>query len=288
MKKQDYIDIGIESGLTPSQIESVICRVMGISKEAFFTLKEISSKYIYEVHKAFYDLQNGQPEEYTLETANFYGKDFYVDERVLIPRNDTEVLVRNVLKKINTEMYHPESSIYIDVWTGSWCIPISIVSEMYPLKFSKVYALDISTEALNVTQENIKRHKVSTIETRESDLLHGIFHEEGLRDKSLFITANLPYIKDGDHVNMDSSVIKHEPDVALYGWKETWFELYEKLIKQCFQIKEIYKNPKIHMFIEIWFDQYEHSKKYLEDLGLSFEYFTDSANIARVIHIYDF
>lgn len=288
MKKQEYIDIGIQAWLTPSQIEGVLCRVMGITKEKLFTLKEISSKYIYEIQKAFYDIEHGQPEEYTLETANFYGRDFFVDERVLIPRNDTELLVEEVLKKINLQMYHPESMIYIDVGTGSGCIPASIVLEMHPLKFHKVFALDISPEAIWVARENFSRYSLDQIDLRESNLLHGVFHEETLRGKSLCITANLPYIKNGDHENMDKSVIAHEPNLALYGWEETGFELYEELIKQCFQIKEIYKVPHIHLFIEIGFDQYEHSQKFLQDLWLTFEYFADSANIQRVISIYDF
>ena len=54
------------------------------------------------------------------------------------------------------------------------------------------------------------------------------------------------------------------------------------------QLKEIYKIPMIYMFIEIGFDQYDYSRKYLEDLGLRFEYFTDSANIKRVICIEGF
>lgn len=288
MKKQEYIDIGLELWLTPSQIEWVLCRVMWISKEKFFVLREISSKYIYEVQKTFYDLQNGQPEEYTLETANFYGRDFFIDERVLIPRNDTEVLVEAILKKINTKIYHPESMIYIDVGTGSWCIAASVILEMHPLKFKKIYALDISVDAISVAKENFTRYELENIELKESRLLHWIFHEETLREKPLCLSANLPYIKNGDHKNMDKSVVNHEPDIALYGGEKTGFELYEELIKQCFQLKEIYKIPEIHLFIEIGFDQYDHSKQYLEDLGLSFEYFTDSANIARSIYIYDF
>jgi len=94
MKKQEYIDLGLSSGLSLSQIESVLMRVLQISKEELFKQIDISSRYIYEVQKIFFDLKNGASEEYILETANFYSREFYVDERVLIPRNDTEVLVR--------------------------------------------------------------------------------------------------------------------------------------------------------------------------------------------------
>ncbi len=287
MKKQEYIDIWIKAWLTPSQIEGVLKNVIWISKEELFTLKEISSKYIYEVHKAFYRLQTWEPEEYTLEKANFYGRDFFVDERVLIPRNDTEILVRQVLKKIHLDI-DLKDMVYVDVGTWSACIPITVVLEMHPLKFERAFALDISQDALSVAKENIDSYAPDIIELRESNLLHGIFHEEKLQKKSLCVSANLPYIKKGDYKNMDMSVIKHEPDSALYWGEKTGFELYEELIKQLFQLKEIYKISQIHLFIEIGFDQYEYSKQYLEDLGLSFEYFNDSANIARVIYIHDF
>ena len=58
MKKQEYIDIGLAAGLSPSQIEAVLCRVMNISKEEFFKLSDISSKFIYEVQQVFFKLQS--------------------------------------------------------------------------------------------------------------------------------------------------------------------------------------------------------------------------------------
>lgn len=283
MKKQEYIDIGIGFWLKPSQIESVLCRVLEISKEELFKLSDISSKYIYETQQVFFKLQSWLSEEYTLTQANFYGRDFYVDERVLIPRNDTEILVQTALKKLHEDI-DIKNMIYIDVGTGSWCIPISIVLEMHPLKFDNTIALEISQDAMDVAARNIETHAPWKIELRESDLLSGVFHDETITKKNLCITANLPYIKDGDHENMDTSVVRNEPNRALYGGAKTGFEIYEALIKQCFQMKQVHKLSELHMFIEIGFDQKEHSKKYLEDLWLSFVYFQDSSNIERVIY----
>lgn len=287
MKKQEYIDIGLSAGLSSSQIEAVLCRVMDISREELFKLSEISSRFIYEVQQVFFKLQSGASEEYTLEKANFYGRDFFVDERVLIPRNDTELLVRVALEKLHSEI-DIKNMIYIDVGTGSACIPISIVEEMHPLKFKQAIALEISQDAMDVAAENIEKLTPWKIELRESNLLSGVFHDEDLAWKSLCISANLPYIKDGDFENMDSSVVRNEPNRALYGWSKTWFELYENLIKQCFQMKQVHKLWNIHMFIEIWFDQRVCSEKYLQELWLSFVYFADSSNIERVIYIKNF
>ena len=114
MKKQEYIDRGLESGLNLAQIESVLCKVLEVSKEELFTKTEISSRYIYEVQQVYYQMQKGSSEEYILETANFYGRNFYVDSRVLIPRNDTEILVKTALKKLHEDV-DIKNMVYIDV-----------------------------------------------------------------------------------------------------------------------------------------------------------------------------
>ena len=83
--------------------------------------------------------------------------------------------------------------------------------------------------------------------------------------------------------NMDFSVFQFEPSIALYGWKETWFELYEELINILTEKRELFKS--LTLFIEIWFDQYEISKNYLLKKWLKFEFFKDTNNIHRVIKI---
>lgn len=286
MKKQEYIDIGLWAGLSLPQIEWVLCSVLNISKKELFLLPSISSKYIYQVQQMFFKLASGASEEYLLETANFYGRDFYVDERVLIPRNDTEILVQVLLRKLNESM-NIKHMYYADVGTWSACIPISIIEEMHPLTFEKSYALEISQAAMDVASENIEKFSPGKIELRESNLLSAIFHED-FKGKKLCLSANLPYIKDADYENMDESVVRNEPNRALYGWAETWFELYKELIKQCFQMKQVHKISEIHLFVEIWFDQKQVSQQFLEDMWLSFEYFKDSSNIERVIYITNF
>ena len=82
---------------------------------------------------------------------------------------------------------------------------------------------------------------------------------------------------------MSDETIKYEPDLALYGWEETGFELYERLIAQCLELRKKWHN--ITLFIEIGFDQYNYSKKYLENLWLSFEYFKDNGGVWRCIKI---
>lgn len=207
----------------------------------------------------------------------FYSLPFYVDKRVLIPRNDTEILVDRVLKEITKD------TTLIDVWTGSSCIPISIAKNT---DIKKIFAVDISFDALEIAKINLEINNIQEkIELFQSDLLE-IFLSwtQKFETQNLIITANLPYIKDWDIENMAKEVLENEPHLALFGWPKTGFEMYEKLIWQIFELKKILKS-NITLFIEIWFDQYDYSGQYLSGLWLKFEYFKDLNNIYRVIKI---
>jgi release factor glutamine methyltransferase len=182
--------------------------------------------------------------------------------------------------------------IYIDVWTWSWAIPVSVYKNSKH-KISKAYAVDISEDAIEVAKKNIESHNlIDIIKLLKSDLLSifeldtSIFNISWNIDiAKLVITANLPYIKNQDFWNMDQEVILHEPSVALYWWEKTWFELYERLIYQCFKLKSIHNIVNLILFIEIWFDQKTIAIKFLEKLELSFEIFKDNWWVDRCIKI---
>lgn len=212
------------------------------------------------------------------DNEEFFSLWFYIDYRVLVPRNDTEILVEKALKEISTE------TTLIDVWTWSSAIITSIFKN---IKFDiKGYALDISDDALEVAKINIEKHWLQNkVKLLKSDLLEIFLNKNFILDtKKIVITANLPYIKNWDFLNVDKEVLQNEPHIALFGWEKTWFELYEKFISQIFKLKEIYKN-EIISFIEIWFDQYGYSKNYLNNLWLKFEYYKDLNWIYRCIKI---
>lgn len=218
------------------------------------------------------------------DNEEFYSLPFYVDHRVLVPRNDTEILVEKVLKHLKNE---PKSeTILIDVGTGSSAIMTAVVKNS-PISFVQVLWLDISLDALEVANVNVVKNNIQNkITLFQSDLLREILSGNiSLQPtKNIIITANLPYIKNGDFENMDSEVLENEPHIALFGWENTGFEMYEKLISQMNELKKIYSVNTI-LFIEIWFDQYQYSQEYLSSQGLKFEYYKDLNNIYRVIKI---
>ncbi len=303
MKKQELIKQWKEKfNLDSKTVNQVLEFVFNLNKEKVFLLEWIDEIYLGQIIFIFEKLNSGYPLAYIIKNVNFMGMDFYVDENVLIPRDDTEILVKVVIEYINnchcdsneaiqeirnniangllqTSQWQIENRVLLDIWTGSWIIPISLAKNV---DFKEIYAIDISESAVEIAKENVFRHsleekiKVINIDFKELDYL--IFKWE-----NLIITANLPYIKEGDYENMDLSVYKFEPKTALYWWKFTWFELYEELIELLIEKRKLFKS--LLLFIEIWFDQDEVSKDFLSKKWLKFEIFKDTNNIQRVIKV---
>lgn len=294
MKKQELLSVLKKIWVQQDIIEKILMKKTGLTKSQFFLADEldISNNDLEEIKNLLKKIAFWYPIEYALEKAEFYWLDFYVDKRCLIPRDDTEVMVEKAIEEIKktsplAPLLRGEGNvIYIDVWTGSWAIPISIVDNVWQY-IGKAFAVDISDDALEVAGKNIKTHNLENkIELLKSDLLSKIFPlltREQVMD--WVITANLPYIKNEDFWNMDQEVILHEPSIALYWWKDTWFELYEKLIFQCFELKSIYNIKNLTLFIEIWFDQKQVAIKFLENKKLDFEIFKDNWGVDRCVKI---
>lgn len=270
--KKDYL-------LDDILIEKIILKNLNIKKSNLFLLEEISE--VEYILKDFELYKKWTPIEYILWNADFFWLEFIVDNRVLIPRNDTEIMVKEVLKSVENIDF-----TLIDIWTWSSCIPISILKNISKIPLN-TYVLDISDNALEVSKINIEKHALEKeIFQIKSDLLEEFLYSKNYKlEKNLIITANLPYIKNEDIDSMDDWVFFFEPNIALFWWKETWFELYEKLFRQIEELKKFYEIQKITLFIEIWFDQYEYSKTYLKKLWLKFEYFKDMNWIFRCIKI---
>jgi len=215
-------------------------------------------------------------------TEEFYSLEFFVSKDVLTPRNETEILVNEVLKyakNIDISAY-----TYIDVGTGSGCIPIAILKNI-STHFQSVFGVDISEKALEVARKNRDLHELSNILNIQKSFLLEIFFSQNFKTKNLLITANLPYIKNGDFANMDTEVLKNDPHLALFGWENTGFELYEELFTQMERLKNFKKLKKIIIFIEIGFDQYEYSRRFFEEHWYEFEHVKDYSGNWRVVRV---
>ena len=281
MKKTELYKIWRNSRLESKKMEQILLKITDLSKSQLFLLDEIEEKHLKDIKSAFHRLEEWEPLEYIINKAEFYSQDFYVDSRVLVPRNDTEIMVD---KAIETLLDYDWITL-IDVWTWSSCIAISILKNTN--KINNCYVIDISDNALDVSKKNINKHNLDKkIKQIQWDLIKEILWNTDYElNKNIIITANLPYIKNEDFWNIDKETMEFEPALALYGWKETWFELYEQLIREATQLKSLNNLNSLTLFIEIGFDQKEYSEKYLKNLNLKFEIFKDNSDIERCIKI---
>lgn len=282
MKKKEvygyWKDIWIKSNI----IEEILLKTTGLSKNQLFLINDIWDKYIEEIKIKFNDFKEWKPIEYINTKADFFSIEFYVDERVLIPRNDTEILVDEAIKHILS--LKTKSITLFDIWSWSWCVWISIAQN---INISNTYLLDISEKALEVSDINIKNFNLENkIKTINSNLLDKVLDNinEFKLSEEIIITANLPYIKNNDFENMDKEVICFEPSLALYWWEKDGFELYTKLIQQIILVSKILKK-EITVFIEIWFDQTNVAEKYLNKFWFKYYFYKDTWNINRCLKI---
>ncbi len=279
MKKTELKDYWRNLWLKASHIDKIIQHELKISKSELFLTEEINQTYEKEIKNKIIRLKNWEPLEYIINMAEFYNLDFFVDKRVLIPRNDTEIMVEKAIQQIEKL----DNTVLIDVWTWSSSIPISINKNCKNIE--KNFVIDISSEALEVSKINIESHNLEFKTSQVNSNLLENFLEKKFEQKNIIITANLPYIKNNDIKNISKETLLYEPNIALFWWENTWFELYESLINQIITIKNNNKFENIILFIEIWFDQENYSRKYLNNLNIKFEYFKDNNQINRCIKI---
>lgn len=157
-----------------------------------------------------------EPTAYIVGVREFWGLDFLVTPAVLIPRPETEFIVEEAVKLLpsaapNARSHSSERIRIADIGTGSGCVAVALAHECSDCV---VVASDVSTAALDVARANAVRHGVAqNIQFVTTSYLDGI---PGPFD---VITANPPYVKDGDKPALSADV-RHEPDVALFGGSE--------------------------------------------------------------------
>lgn len=171
----------------------------------------------------------GEPVAYLLGTAWFYGREFEVDRRVLVPRPETELLVEVALTHFAD---HAMSATFVDACTGSGCVAVSIAAELDGR--ARVIATDISEDALAVARANAARHGVD-VEFRAGDLLEPV---ADLRRVGV-VVANPPYVEGVDADGLDDHVRDHEPHVALFVPEDEGVDaFYRRLATQALELLE--------------------------------------------------
>src|SRR6185503_14830203 len=152
----------------------------------------------------------GEPVAYIRGEKEFYGRVFHIDKRVLVPRPDTEILVETALRRSTASSM---GSRYLDLCTGSGCVAVSLARER---PTCKVFAVDLSPDALDVAVENaIRLGAAFQMAFLRGDLFEPLGGFAGLRFE--LITANPPYITDPEFATLPADVRGFEPRLALTG-----------------------------------------------------------------------
>ncbi len=202
---------------------------------------------------------NFYPLEYILKETSFYSKMFYTDERVLIPRPETEILI----DKISSTCRGIKKPIIVEVGTGSGIISVMLATLMSD---AKIIATDISQDALEVAQINAKKHKVDDkITFVNCNLL------DEVEDKIDILVSNPPYIKKGEKLKKNLS---YEPQIALFGGEKG-----DEVLREI--IDEAIKRDVKFLACEMGYDQRGKIDNHLKNYNLKVEFYKDLAGIDR-------
>ena len=200
--------------------------------------------------KAIKKLCQGIPLQHITNMQEFMKMRFYVDENVLIPRQDTEILVEEVIriaKKINAKKI-------LDLCTGSGAIAVSLAKY---IKNSEITAVDISKNALNIAKLNAKNNEVEEkITFIQSDLFKNV-----KKEKYDIIVSNPPYIKKDILKKLDREVQK-EPEIALDGGYDG-LDFYRKIINTADEYLKFHG----YLCFEIGYDQKEEVEELIREQG---------------------
>ena len=189
-------------------------------------------------------LKKLRPLQYIINESYFYGRSFYVNEQVLIPRPETEELVKWVLSDFEDvkDCYN-----VLELGTGSGCIAISLAKEQS--KFC-IQALDISETALDIAKKNALHHHA------EIDFIHQDMTSIEVWSKSInVVISNPPYIEPDEKKEMLPNVLEYEPHLALFTPKREPLYYYKKIIA----IAQSSLNSNGSLYLEI-------NPKFKEDL----------------------
>ena len=211
--------------------------------------KNLSEDEVLRLRLAVEKMARGMPMAYVLKQAYFYGEAFYVDERVLIPRYDTERSVESILRLA------PRARHIVEIGTGSGCVAITL-GRLYPRAI--INASDISSDALYVAEINKKKHGASNVHLIQSDLFSSV---EGTYD---VIYSNPPYITADEMRELDESVALYEPHLALEGG-EDGLDFYRKIVEDAPR----FLNPGGWLVFEIGAKQRKDIEKLLKDHDFS-------------------
>jgi release factor glutamine methyltransferase len=236
------------------EIESIVYLVLhslfGLRREHIMTDKEVTYDDS-ELNEIIIRINNHEPIQYILKEAEFFGRLFYVNKDVLIPRPETELLVQEVIKHVGET-----SATIVDIGTGSGCIAITLACE---LQNATVTATDISTAAIDVAHKNSLTFN-TFIEFFISDAL-----TDDLPDMDV-IVSNPPYVAKEETPSMKKNVVNYEPHLALFVPNEDPLVFYRAIAEKRAKAFFVEINERFGSEVKLIFERKGFKTEIIKDI----------------------
>ena len=277
MKASELINIGskklktnsIKSFILDSEI--LLSKVLNKKREEVLVdlNQKIENNKILEFLKYIDRRALKEPIAYIIQQKEFWSKNFEVNNKTLIPRPETELMLEKLIN-----IYKKKSINILDIGTGSGCIILSLLSE---LKRSKGTGIDISLGALQIAKKNAKKLNILSNVKFQKKSINSFFSQ-----KFDLVVSNPPYIRSSDLKNLEDDIKLHEPKIALDGGNDG-LDLIKKVI---YKAKEILK-ANGRLALEISNEQVLQVSKILEKNNFRIEYIVNDYkdNIRSLISI---
>ena len=252
MKTSQLINIGLEilkknkiaSHILDSEI--ILSKILNTSRERLLINQStVSSKNIVEFKSKIVRRSRSEPIAYIFKTKEFMGSNFFIDQKSLIPRPETELLIEPIIK-----IFKNKNLFFLEVGIGSGCIMLSILNH---LKYSKGIGIDVCKKTLKNSEINLKRFKLEN----KCKLFHKSVDELN-NIKFDLVISNPPYVVKRNIKRLSNDIKRFEPSIALDGGNDGL-----DVIK-----KVIYKSTKVLklngiLALEIGYGQYKSVKNLL-------------------------
>ena len=266
------LEIAFEkAGITEfADIDWIMVEVTGKSRSMLQFVEQFSSDEMSKIMNAVEKRLKHIPLGYIFGKSYFFGREFRVDENVLIPRQDTEILIEKICDDIKSKK---ENVSVLDIGTGSGAIAITIQKETG----ANVVAVDVSDGALEIAKHNANKLEAD-VEFVKSNLF------ENVKGQFDFIVSNPPYIESSVIETLDDEVKLNEPILALDGG-EDGLDFYRKIVEQSPK----YLNKGGKLYFEIGYNQADALKQLMKDKFKNVCVYKDYGNNDRVVvgEIYD-
>lgn len=258
---------GIEQNEAKIEAKMLLKHFLNVSDNDFILDKDLQDTTIVEA-KAFQRAQTKAPIQHIIGHAYFMGEDFIVNKHTLIPRDETEFLVRKSVEIIAKNNFKQ----VLDIGTGSGCIAC-MIGKLSP---AQVIGVDISTDALQIALDNATKLDLNNKAIfRKSDVFSNVKKDE----KFDLIVSNPPYIPPSEKINIQEEVT-FDPELALYTTDEKGVEFYEKITNEAPR----FLTDGGYLIFELGIGQAKHVQEFMESQGFSdIEIIKDLAGIERVI-----